>query len=339
MTRKILVTGASGYIGSHSCLELLKADYEIVALDNLSNSSIEAIDRVQAITGKELTFIEGNILDEHLLLAIFERHSIQGVIHFAGLKSVAESMSSPTEYYLHNVAGSLNLCRAMARSGVKSLVFSSSATVYGNPEALPIPESAVRAATNPYGQSKIMIEQMLGDISAADNGWNIVILRYFNPVGAHSSGAIGEEPRGTPNNLMPYITAVATGRLEKLSVFGNDYNTPDGTGVRDYIHVVDLAMGHVQALKKIQGGCGLAVFNLGTGKGYSVLEVVKAFDRANAVKIPFQLCGRRPGDIDACYADPSRALNELDWRATRNLDDMVRDAWNWQKANPGGYDH
>ena len=343
---KVLVTGGAGYIGSHTCVQLLEAGYSLVVLDNLSNSSVESLRRVERITGKSLEFVEGDIGDGPLLNELFTSHQIDSVIHFAGLKAVGESVAEPIRYYQNNVAGTLVLCEAMATHGVKKIVFSSSATVYGDPASVPIDESFPLSATNPYGRSKLHIEEMLRDFVVADQQvneqkppWSIVLLRYFNPAGAHVSGQIGEDPNGIPNNLMPYICQVAVGKLKQLSVFGGDYDTVDGSGVRDYIHVVDLANGHLQALKKLVGsdGVGVSTYNLGTGHGYSVIETVKAFERASGQSVPYQVVGRRPGDIAACYADPSLAARELHWKASFSLDDMCRDAWRWQQGNPEGY--
>ena len=336
---KILVTGGSGYIGSHTTLALMQAGHEVVVIDNLSNSCAESLHRVKNITGKNsLSFQELDILDSTGLDQLFSAHDFDAVIHFAGLKAVGESVTKPLTYYQNNVAGTITLCQAMERQGVRNLVFSSSATVYGDPESVPITEDfPTGGTTNPYGTSKLMIEGILADMATADPRWNIARLRYFNPVGAHESGLIGEDPQDIPNNLMPYISQVAVGKLKELSVFGDDYPTPDGTGVRDYIHVVDLALGHLKALDKLMTNPGLVTYNLGTGKGYSVLDMVKAFEKANGVKIPVRITSRRAGDIAACYADPTLAKQELDWQATRDLDDMVRDAWNWQSQNPNGY--
>jgi UDP-glucose 4-epimerase len=333
----ILVTGGAGYIGTHTVVELLKAGQEVVIVDNLSNSSIEALARVRAITGKDVTFYQGDILNKALLQKVFTDHSIESVIHFAGLKAVGESVELPLKYYENNVTGTIILCQVMAENNVKNLVFSSSATVYGDPASLPIKEDFPTGATNPYGQSKLMVENILADLHNSDNSWNIARLRYFNPVGAHESGLIGEDPNDIPNNLMPFIAQVAVGKRQQLSVFGDDYNTPDGTGVRDYIHVVDLAMGHLQALKKLQTKPGLVTYNLGTGIGYSVLDMVKAFEKACGKTIAYQISPRRPGDIAACYADPSFAATELDWRATHTVEDMANSSWKWQSNNPDGY--
>jgi len=333
----VLVTGGAGYIGSHTCVELLNSDFEVVVLDNLSNASSESLQRVQSIAGKTLTFIEGDIRDRALLDQIFSEHSIETVVHFAGLKAVGESTEIPLAYYDNNVAGTVTLCEAMAAADVKNIVFSSSATVYGDPAEVPIQEHFPLSATNPYGRSKLMIEDILRDLFASDSQWNMALLRYFNPVGAHSSGRIGEDPNGIPNNLMPFITQVAIGKRDQLSVFGNDYDTPDGTGVRDYIHVVDLAIGHVRAIEKLRQNPGCVAYNLGTGQGYSVLQMVEAFQKVNSVEVPYQIVARRPGDIACCYADPGFAQQELNWQAEFSLDEMMRDSWNWQSANPKGY--
>jgi UDP-glucose 4-epimerase len=333
----ILVTGGAGYIGTHTVVELLNAGQEVIIIDNLSNSSVEALARVYTITAKDVIFYQGDILNKALLKKIFTDHSIESVIHFAGLKAVGESVTTPLKYYENNVTGTITLCQVMAENNVKNLVFSSSATVYGDPTSLPIKEDFPTGATNPYGQSKLMVEYILADLYHSDNSWNIARLRYFNPVGAHESGLIGEDPNDIPNNLMPFIAQVAVGKREKLSVFGDDYNTPDGTGVRDYIHVVDLAVGHLQALKKLQTKPGLVTYNLGTGIGYSVLDMVKAFETACGKTIAYQISPRRPGDIAACYADPSFAAAELDWRATHTVADMANSSWKWQSNNPDGY--
>jgi UDP-glucose 4-epimerase len=334
----ILVTGGAGYIGSHTCVELLNAGYDIVVVDNFSNSKPEALKRVGEITGKEFKFYEVDILDREGLEKVFSENNIEAVIHFAGLKAVGESVEIPLKYYHNNITGTIILCEVMQKYGVKKMVFSSSATVYGNPKSVPITEDFPLSATNPYGRTKLMIEEILRDVYISDNNWSIALLRYFNPIGAHESGRIGEDPNGIPNNLMPYITQVAVGKREKLNIFGNDYDTHDGTGVRDYIHVVDLAKGHLKALEKIMGTKGIEVYNLGTGVGYSVLDVVKNFEKATGQKIPYVITERRPGDIDKCYADPTKAYKELGWKAEKNLEDMCRDAWNWQKNNPNGYD-
>jgi len=334
---KILVTGGSGYIGSHTCLELLNEGHEIIVVDNLSNSKIESIKRVQTITGKDIIFYEADILDKEQLNRIFSQHKIDAVIHFAGLKAVGESVEKPLEYYHNNVSGTLSLCEVMKAHNVKNIVFSSSATVYGDPVSVPITEEFALQATNPYGRTKLFIEKILQDIYRADNAWNIVLLRYFNPVGAHKSGMIGEDPNGIPNNLMPFISQVAVGKREQLNIFGNDYTTRDGTGIRDYIHVVDLAIGHVRSLIKIKENAGLKIYNLGTGKGYSVLEVIKAFENSCGKDIFYKIVGRRPGDIAECFADPALAKTELNWKAERSLQEMCADAWRWQVKNPEGY--
>ena len=336
---KILVTGGAGYIGSHTCVELLQAGHDVIVVDNLVNSKEEALKRVQKITGKQLVFHKVDLLDKKGLNSVFEKSAIDAVIHFAGLKAVGESVSIPLRYYHNNITGTLILCEIMERHKVKNLVFSSSATVYGNPHKVPIKEDFPISATNPYGRSKLMIEEILQDLYCADESWNIALLRYFNPVGAHESGQIGEDPNGIPNNLMPYITQVAIGKLSELSVFGNDYPTPDGTGIRDYIHVVDLAVGHIKALEKLTSNPGVVTYNLGTGKGYSVLEVVSAFEQAAGKKIPYKIVKRRPGDIASCYADTSKAERELNWSARRGLSEMCRDSWRWQSSNPDGYGH
>ena len=328
---KILVTGGLGYIGSHTCVELIKAGHEPVALDNLSNAKVGVKDRVEQIAGKRLPFIEADIRDRAAIEAAFASDRFDAVVHFAGLKAVGESVSQPLRYYDNNVTGSIVLFESMAKAGVKSLVFSSSATVYGDPATVPIREDFPLSATNPYGRSKLHIEEMLRDLYKSDPGWRIALLRYFNPVGAHESGLIGESPNGIPNNLMPYITQVAVGQRASLSVFGGDYPTPDGTGVRDYIHVVDLADGHVKTLDKLATGSGLLTYNLGTGRGNSVLEMVRAFEQASGRKVPYQIVDRRPGDIAACYADPAVAESELGWKATRGVDQMCADSWRWQQ--------
>jgi UDP-glucose 4-epimerase len=337
-TMSILVTGGAGYIGSHTCVELLDAGYDIVVVDNFSNSKPEALRRVKEITGKDFKVYAVDLLDRDGLDKVFSENDIQAVIHFAGLKAVGESVAIPLKYYYNNITGTIILCEVMQKHGVKKVVFSSSATVYGKPESVPIKENFPLCPTNPYGRTKYMIEEILRDVYVADNEWSIILLRYFNPIGAHESGRIGEDPNGIPNNLMPYITQVAVGKREKLYVFGNDYDTHDGTGVRDYIHVVDLARGHLKALEKAMKDNGVEVYNLGTGMGYSVLDVVKTFERVNGVKIPYVITGRRPGDVDKCYADPTKAHKELGWKAEKNLEDMCRDSWNWQKNNPNGYE-
>ncbi len=337
MTDKyILVTGGAGYIGSHTCVELLEAGYSVVVLDNLSNSSEESLRRVQKITGKTLEFVEGDIRSPDNLEAVFSRFPITAVIHFAGLKAVGESVSMPLHYYQNNVAGTLNLLQAMDRHDCRRLVFSSSATVYGDPASVPIREDFPLSATNPYGRSKLIIEDMLRDLRHSDERWSLALLRYFNPVGAHVSGMIGEDPRDIPNNLMPYITQVAVGKRERLSVFGGDYPTPDGTGVRDYIHVVDLAKGHIKALQALDAPRLLTV-NLGTGQGYSVLEMVAALAKASGREVPYEIVDRRPGDVAQCYADPALALELLGWRAELDLARMCEDSWRWQSSNPQGY--
>ncbi|MGN1118003.1 MAG: UDP-glucose 4-epimerase GalE [Acutalibacteraceae bacterium] len=334
----ILVTGGAGYIGSHTCVELLNAGYDIVVIDNFYNSQKESLNRVAQITGKEFKFYECDIRDEKGLSEIFTKEKIEAVIHFAGLKAVGESCRLPLEYYDNNVGGTITLCRVMKKFGCKKIVFSSSATVYGMNNVSPLREDMpAGGTTNPYGTTKYMIELILKDLYAADNEWSVLLLRYFNPIGAHESGRIGENPNGIPNNLMPYVSQVAVGKLPKLNVFGDDYDTPDGTGVRDYIHVVDLALGHIKALERALEKTGLDIFNLGTGVGYSVLDIVKTFEKVNEIKIPYVIAPRRPGDIATCYSDPTKALNELGWKAERNLEDMCRDTWRWQSTNPNGY--
>lgn len=334
----VLVTGGAGYIGSHTVVELLNANREVVVLDNLSNSSAKSLDRVKQITGKAVTFYQGDVLDRALLKRIFADHNIESVIHFAGLKAVGESVVKPIEYYRNNVEGSLTLLDEMRQAGVFNFVFSSSATVYGDPEIIPITEQCkVGGTTNPYGTSKFMVERIIMDVVKAIPQFSMTILRYFNPVGAHESGLIGEDPNGIPNNLLPYISQVAISKLQQLSVFGSDYPTHDGTGVRDYIHVVDLAIGHLKALDRHENDAGLHIYNLGTGTGYSVLDMVHAFEKVNNIKIPYRLTERRAGDIAVCYSDPSLALKELGWKTDRDLEQMMRDTWNWQKNNPNGY--
>ena len=340
----IIVTGGAGFIGTHTLVELIAAGHTPVVIDNLSNSNPEALRRVETITGRPIPFWKADIRDREALEKIFTVHSFDCCIHFAGLKAVGESVLRPWEYYDNNVNGTLVLLDVMRRHGCKNIIFSSSATVYGNPAEVPITENCPKGhCTNPYGHTKSMLEEIMTDMHTADvklgvkNTWNVVLLRYFNPIGAHASGLIGEDPNGIPNNLMPYITQVAVGKLDKLHIYGNDYDTPDGTGVRDYIHVVDLARGHVNALKAIENNCGVAIYNLGTGRGYSVLEVVHAFEEASGVKIPYVIEGRRPGDIAVCYSDPSKANRELGWKAEYDLLAMCRDSWNWQKKNPDGY--
>jgi len=334
---KILVTGGAGYIASHTDLELLNAGYEVVAVDNLSNSSAEAIRRVERLAGKSIKFYENDIRDKNAMDNIFENENIDAVIHFAGLKAVGESCEIPLAYYDNNLNGTITLLEVMEKHGVKNLVFSSSATVYGDPETVPITEEFPLSATNPYGRTKLMIEDILRDVYAADKSWNIAILRYFNPIGAHESGEIGEDPNGIPNNLVPYIAKVAMGILDKIHVFGNDYDTPDGTGIRDYIHVVDLAIGHIKAIEKLTQKPGLVTYNLGTGRGYSVLEVIHNYEKACKKKLPYVIDPRRPGDIAVSYADPSKAERELGWKATRGIEEMCRDSYNWQRKNPNGY--
>lgn len=334
----VLVTGGAGYIGSHTCVEMLNAGHDIVVVDNLSNSSEEAVERVRKITGKDFPLIVADICDREAMDAIFEQYSIRAVIHFAGLKAVGESVEKPLWYYQNNIAGTLTLCEAMTAAGCFNMVFSSSATVYGDPASVPIREDFPLSATNPYGQSKLFIEQILQDLYRSDSRWNAIMLRYFNPVGAHKSGLIGEDPKDIPNNLVPYIAQVAVGKLKQLSVFGSDYDTKDGTGVRDYIHVVDLALGHVKALDKLADNPGAVPYNLGTGNGYSVLEMVSAFEKASGKPVPYNLVDRRPGDVAACYADPAIAAKELGWKAERELDEMMADTWHWQSNNPNGYD-
>ena len=334
----VLVTGGAGYIGSHTCVELLEGGHSVVVVDNLCNSNPVSLDRVRELTGKNLKFYEGDVRDEGLLRRIFAETEIDCVIHFAGLKAVGESVAKPWEYYDNNLNSTLVLTKVMKDVGVKKLIFSSSATVYSGDNEMPLRESSRTGnCTNPYGWTKYMTEQILSGMAHADKEWGIVLLRYFNPIGAHASGRIGEDPRGIPNNLMPYITQVAVGRREKLSVFGNDYDTPDGTGVRDYIHVVDLAKGHVAAVKYVVANPGCEVFNLGTGTGYSVLDMVKSFVAVNNVDVPYVITDRRPGDLAVCYADPAKSAEKLGWKAEKNLDDMCRDSWNWQKNNPMGY--
>ncbi len=340
----ILVTGGAGFIGSHTCVELINAGYDVVIVDNLYNSCREAVNRIERITGRQVKFHEADLLDREALENIFVSEQIEAVIHFAGYKAVGESVAKPLEYYYNNLTGTLILCDVMRKHGCKSIVFSSSATVYGTPAFVPITEECpVGEVTNPYGRTKVMIEQILRDLYASDQEWNVILLRYFNPIGAHESGLIGENPKGIPNNLIPYVTQVAIGKLESVGVFGNDYDTPDGTGVRDYIHVVDLAVGHVCALEKIRemsgiAGSGAKVYNLGTGHGYSVLDIVKNFEAANDVKIPYKIKPRRAGDIDTNYADASLAKKELGWEAKYGILEMCEDSWRWQKNNPNGFE-
>lgn len=335
---KILVTGGAGYIGSHTCVELIEAGYDIVVVDNLCNSSIESLARVESITNTQIAFYRADVRDKATMREIFTQHAIDGVIHFAGLKAVGESVDKPIEYYNANVAGTFALVEVMQEFDCKSIVFSSSATVYGEPASVPIKENFPLSATNPYGRSKLIIEDFLQDVFIADNTWEIALLRYFNPVGAHKSGLIGEHPNGIPNNLMPYISQVAIGKLDKLSVFGDDYDTHDGTGVRDYIHVVDLAKGHLKALKALLGKPQVLIVNLGTGTGYSVLDMVNAFQKASQRSVPYQIVGRRAGDIAICYADPSYAKEVLDWEAELGLEAMCKDTWRWLSQNPNGFD-
>ncbi|MDM5271264.1 UDP-glucose 4-epimerase GalE [Sulfurovum sp. zt1-1] len=334
----ILITGGAGYIGSHTCVELLNADYDVVVFDNLSNASKESITRVEKITGKEISFIQGDIRHKKDLSQVFDTYQIDAVIHFAGLKAVGESVEQPLKYYDNNVHGTTVLCDVMASYGCKSIVFSSSATVYGDPHITPIKEDFPLQATNPYGRSKLFIEEILRDLYTSDNAWKVILLRYFNPVGAHESGLIGEDPNGIPNNLMPFISQVAVGKREYLSVFGDDYDTHDGTGVRDYIHVVDLANGHLKALEKIDSISEVLAVNLGTGQGYSVLDMVKAFESASGKKVPYRIAPRRSGDIAKCFADPSYAKVVLDWEATKDIKAMCTDSWRWQSQNPNGYE-
>lgn len=334
----ILVTGGAGYIGSHTCVELLNEGYDVVVVDNLYNSSEKALERVEQITGKKVTFYKADLLDKEALNEIFDRESIDSVIHFAGLKAVGESVAKPLEYYHNNMTGTFNLCDVMRNHGVKNIVFSSSATVYGDPAFIPITEECPKGKiTNPYGQTKGMLEQVLTDLNVADPEWNVVLLRYFNPIGAHESGLIGEDPKGIPNNLVPYIAQVAVGKLASLGVFGDDYDTPDGTGVRDYIHVVDLAKGHVKAIEKLKAKEGVSIYNLGTGNGYSVLQVLHAFEKACGKTLPYTIKPRRAGDIATCYADPSKAAKELGWKAEKGIEEMCADSWRWQSNNPNGY--
>jgi UDP-glucose 4-epimerase len=338
LTNKILVTGGAGYIGSHTTLALLKAGYGVVVLDNLCNSSQESLLRVKTICGKKAVFIQGDTRDRALLDNLLSTHRIGAVLHFAGLKAVGESMQKPLDYYDNNVTGSLTLCQAMASAGVFRLVFSSSATVYGEPTQMPINEDfPTGVPTNPYGRSKLMVEELLKDLAHSDPRWSIALLRYFNPVGAHPSGLMGEDPNGIPNNLLPYVSQVAIGKLSQLAVFGDDYPTPDGTGIRDYIHVVDLAEGHLKALQAINQKSGVNIWNLGTGTGYSVLEMIRAFEQASEQPVPYQIVDRRPGDIAECWADPAKAELELGWKAERGLQDMMTDTWRWQSLNPQGY--
>jgi UDP-glucose 4-epimerase len=339
---RVLVTGGAGYIGSHTCVELLAAGHDVVVVDNLGNSKASALDRVQEIAGRPLAFVQADLRDRAALDALFREYAFDAVIHFAGLKAVGESAEIPLDYYDNNVNGTLTLCRAMGDAGVRTLVFSSSATVYGDPASVPIREDFPLAATNPYGRTKLFVEEILRDLHRAgarsvDGGWHIALLRYFNPVGAHVSGRIGEDPNGIPNNLMPFVAQVAIGKQRELQVFGDDYDTPDGTGVRDYIHVVDLARGHLAALDRLTAKPGVVTYNLGTGCGYSVLEMARAFEQASGRPVPYRVVARRPGDIAVCFADPSLARAELGWHAELGIEDMVRDGWRWQSANPDGY--
>lgn len=334
----VLVTGGAGYIGSHTCVQLLEAGHQVCVLDNLSNSREESLKRVEKITGKTIPFYQVDLLDTAGIDNVFAANKFDAVIHFAGLKAVGESVQIPLAYYHNNITGTINLCTVMAKHNVKKLVFSSSATVYGDPHTVPIREDFPLSTTNPYGSTKLMIEQILQDLYHSDNQWDIAILRYFNPVGAHKSGTIGEDPKGLPNNLMPYIAQVAVGKLPQLSIYGNDYDTKDGTGVRDYIHVLDLADGHLCALEKVRNPVGVVIYNLGTGEGYSVLDMVKAFEQASGMPVPYQIVARRPGDIAACYADPTKAKEELGFQAKRTLQDMCADTWRWQQNNKNGYD-
>ncbi len=335
---RILVTGGAGYIGSHTCVELLKAGHDVVIVDNLSNSSEIAVERIGKITGKTPKFYKADILDKDALNKIFDNEKVDAVIHFAGLKAVGESVRKPLEYYHNNITGTLNLCAVMRDHNVKNIIFSSSATVYGCPEKVPVTEDTPKGqCTNPYGWTKSMLEQILTDLHTADAEWNVVLLRYFNPIGAHESGLIGEDPKGIPNNLVPYVAQVAVGKLEKIKICGDDYDTPDGTGVRDYIHVVDLAKGHVMALKKFEMKPEVSIYNLGTGNGYSVKQVVAAFSKACGKDLPFEIVERRPGDIATNYSNPDKAWRELGWKAEKNIDDMCADTWKWQSMNPDGY--
>ncbi|MCU5459275.1 MULTISPECIES: UDP-glucose 4-epimerase GalE [Bacillus cereus group] len=333
----ILITGGAGYIGSHTCIELLNNNYKIIVVDNLSNSSIESLNRVKEITGKQFEFYKESVLNREKMNEIFLENNIEAVIHFAGFKAVGESTAIPITYYYNNIISTIILCDVMQKHHVKKFIFSSSATVYGVPKTSPITEEFPLSVTNPYGQTKLMIEQIMRDVAKADDEWSIALLRYFNPFGAHKSGRIGEDPNGIPNNLMPYVTQVAVGKLKELNIFGNDYPTKDGTGVRDYIHVVDLAKGHVKALKKVLETKGIEAYNLGTGKGYSVLEMVKAFEKVSGKKIPYKVIGRRPGDVAICFADVSKAKRELGWEAEYGLEEMCVDSWRWQVNNKNGY--
>lgn len=333
----VLVTGGAGYIGTHTCVELLNSGYDIIVIDNFDNSKPESLKRVREITGKDFKQVQADLLDRDRLEAIFQDNRIEAVIHFAGLKAVGESVRLPLKYYHNNITGTLRLAEVMQKHGVKKIVFSSSATVYGMPERVPIDEEMPLGATNPYGRTKLMIEDILRDIYISDPEWSIALLRYFNPIGAHASGRIGEDPNGIPNNLMPYVTQVAVGKLKELQVFGSDYPTPDGTGVRDYIHVVDLALGHVKAVESVLSSTGVEAYNLGTGNGYSVLEMVRAMEQAAGRTIPYRIVDRRPGDVAVCYANPVKAREKLGWSAERGLAQMCEDAWRWQQQNPDGY--
>lgn len=333
----VLVTGGAGYIGSHTVLELLERGDDVIVIDNLSNSKFESLKRVQEITGKKVTFYEYDLCDRNKVNEVFASHKIDAVIHFAGYKAVGESVHKPMMYYENNLQSTLYLCEAMKKHGVTDLVFSSSATVYGDPATVPITEDFPLSATNPYGRTKLFIEYILKDLFTSDNSWNIALLRYFNPAGAHKSGRIGEDPNGMPNNLLPFVAQVAVGKREKLSVFGNDYPTPDGTGVRDYIHVVDLAKGHLKAIDKLTSDPGLVIYNLGTGNGYSVLDMIKAFEAASEKPVPYQIIDRRPGDVATCYADPKKAKEELGWTAELGINEMCEDSWRWQSENPNGF--
>ena len=335
---RILVTGGAGYIGSHTCVELLNEGYEVVIIDNLYNSNQKAVDRIEEITGKKVKFYKDDLLDRDAVKKVFDENEIDAVIHFAGLKAVGESVHKPIEYYRTNIGSTLNLVSEMGAHGVKNIIFSSSATVYGDPAEIPITENCPKGTcTNPYGWTKWMQEQILTDLHTADPEWNVILLRYFNPIGAHESGLIGEDPKGIPNNLLPYVAQVAIGKLQEINVFGDDYPTPDGTGVRDYIHVVDLAVGHVKAIERFKKNDGVFVCNLGTGHGYSVLDVIHAFEKACGKKLPYKICARRDGDVATCYSSPAKAEKELGWTAKYSIEDMCRDSWNWQQKNPNGY--
>ena len=334
----ILITGGAGYIGTHTCVELLESGYELVIVDNFSNSKPEVLKRIKELTNRDFKFYQVDLLNREALEEVFKENNIEAVIHFAGLKAVGESVQQPLRYYHNNITGTLILCELMDKYNVKNMVFSSSATVYGMNNKSPLTEDLPLSTTNPYGSTKLIIENILQDLYRSDNSWSIALLRYFNPIGAHKSGRIGEDPNGIPSNLMPYITQVAVGKMEKLSIFGDDYDTHDGTGVRDYIHVVDLAKGHIKALEKIIGSGSVKIYNLGTGKGYSVLDIVKGFEKATGMKIPYVITERRPGDIGTCYADPSKALRELHWKAEMDIEEMCKDSWRWQENNKKGYE-